>query len=125
MDDPCRKHVPDTGKLDPKQPGTGSAAQGVLGWLELGEKGGGRGGLQILNLGDQQGMSISSKDSGNLQEISSGKTIVLRFLKERLAAGEEWIRRGLGLQSVFGLSMFFFLKQITQELLPGPRMTGI
>ena len=125
MDDPCRKHVPDTGKLDPKQPGTWSAAQGVLGWLELGEKGGGRGGLQILNLGDQQGMSISSKDSGNLQEISSGTTIVLRFLKERLAAGEEWIRRGLGLQSVFGLSMFFFLKQITQELLPGPRMTGI
>ena len=125
MDDPSRKHVPDTGKLDPKQPGTWSAAQGVLGWLELGEKGGGRGGLQILNLGDQQGMSISSKDSGNLQEISSGKTIVLRFLKERLAAGEEWIRRGLGLQSVFGLSMFFFLKQITQELLPGPRMTGI
>ena len=125
MDDPCRKHVPDTGKLDPKQPGTWSAAQGVLGWLELGEKGGGRGGLQILNLGDQQGMSISSKDSGNLQEISSGKTIVLRFLKEHLSAGEEWIRRGLGLQSVFGLSMFFFLKQITQELLPGPRMTGI
>ena len=125
MDDPCRKHVPDTGKLDPKQPGTWSAAQGVLGWLELGEKGGGRGGLQILNLRDQQGMSISSKDSGNLQEISSGKTIVLRFLKEHLAAGEEWIRRGLGLQSVFGLSMFFFLKQITQELLPGPRMTGI
>ena len=125
MDDPCRKHVPDTGKLDPKQPGTWSAAQGVLGWLELGEKGGGRGGLQILNLRDQQGMSISSKDSGNLQRISSGKTIVLRFLKEHLAAGEEWIRRGLGLQSVFGLSMFFFLKQITQELLPGPRMTGI
>ena len=86
----------------------------MLGWLELGEKGGGRGGRQILDLGDQQGMSISSKDSGNLQRISGGKTIIRTFLKESLAAGEEWIRRGLGLQSVFGLGVFFFfLKQIT------------
>ena len=124
MDDPCRKHVPDTGKLDPKQPGTWSAAQGILGWLELGEKGGGRGGRQTLDLGDQQGMSISSKDSGNLQRISSGKTIVHTFLKERLAAGEEWIRRGLGLQCVFGLSWFCFFSQ-TNYTTVAPRMTGI
>ena len=111
MDDPCRKHVPDTGKLDPKQPGTWSAAPGMLDWLELGERARGRGGQQILDLGDQQGMSISSKDSGNLQRISSGQTTVHIFLKQRLAAGEEWKRRGLGLQSVFGLSMFFFFPQ--------------
>lgn len=60
-----------------------------MGWPELGEKGRGRRGRQILDLGDQQGMSISSKDSGNLQRISSGKTIVCTLLKESLAAGEE------------------------------------
>ena len=69
-------------------------------------------------------MSISSKDSGNLQRISSGKTIVHTFLKERLAAGEEWIRRGLGLQCVFGLSLFCFFSQ-TNYTTVAPRMTGI